>query len=328
MSLCVLRVLAMLLIINSHSDVLFPSKISFLASGGAIGNELFFLISGFLFTAKGKFGGYLRKRFVRLYVPTYIVTIVLLVLTVYPIQDVLSLSGIIQYFVWPTKFWFVSSIFVFGLILFFLSQTSIFESFHKFVVYIIVIMSINVLVYLFLFTDKDVWMVEDFRLPGAIPFKSIYSFMVFSCGYYIRINEEKIISKTHGCLSATICIISIALFYGFKLLLNKSVVPMQLQIISQPLTIICVLSIFLCVKRDHKIEKWLQGRKYKNALYMLSCVTLESYLVQIAVIEKISNLHLFFPLGYLFSLSTILLCSFLLHFLVETIINNPIISKI
>ena len=151
--------------------------------------------------------------------------------------------------------------------------------------------------------------------------------MVFSCGYYIRINEEKIINKIHGWLGAAICMISIALFYGFKLLLNKSVIPMQLQIISQPLTVICVLSIFIGIKGNCKIEKWLKGRKHKNALYVLGCVTLESYLVQFAVIEKVSKLCLFFPLGYLFSLSAILLCSILLHVLFEKIINNQIISK-
>ena len=41
-AISLLKIIAMLFIMNSHFDPLFPQKLSFLATGGALGNELFF----------------------------------------------------------------------------------------------------------------------------------------------------------------------------------------------------------------------------------------------------------------------------------------------
>lgn len=48
-----IKFIGVLLIINSHLGVAYP-KWSFLASGGAIGNSLFFFASGFLLSYKNK----------------------------------------------------------------------------------------------------------------------------------------------------------------------------------------------------------------------------------------------------------------------------------
>lgn len=41
------KALACLLIANFHSDILYPDKLSLLSFGGDIGNNIFFMVSGF-----------------------------------------------------------------------------------------------------------------------------------------------------------------------------------------------------------------------------------------------------------------------------------------
>lgn len=52
----ILKCIAAILITNSHMDMLYP-KFSFLATGGAIGDALFFFCSGFTLLLKPQMGG-------------------------------------------------------------------------------------------------------------------------------------------------------------------------------------------------------------------------------------------------------------------------------
>lgn len=62
-TISLVRVFAMVLILISHSDRLFPQAISFIATGGALGNELFFFVGGYLFSSKQGILKTTRKRF-------------------------------------------------------------------------------------------------------------------------------------------------------------------------------------------------------------------------------------------------------------------------
>lgn len=322
-SLCLLKIVSMLLIINSHSDALYPSKISFLASGGAIGNELFFLISGYLFSTKEGFRNYCKNRFIRLYVPTYIVTIILLILKEIPDKrSSISLLNVFHMFLWPTEYWFVSSIFVFGIIMYFLSKTRLFHKTIYFTSFLLSITMMNVIIYILFCTNKDIWMVEDFRLPGAIPFKCIYSFIVFAIGYFIKLNEEKIQEAISLKNSIFVGVGTFLLFYIFKVLLNKGIVPMSMQLISQLITITCVIFIFLWIKGDSLLEDKLLIWKHKDILYLTSNITLEAYLVQFTIIAKLVQLKIIFPINFLMSLIAIIFSAICLH-----IVSNWIIKK-
>lgn len=83
----VLRALAALLIVNSHSDKLFPGNFAFLGTGGSIGNAIFFFTSGYiLFIGIRKnttpFPAWIRKRIVRLYP-----SILIFMLFIYFVKD-------------------------------------------------------------------------------------------------------------------------------------------------------------------------------------------------------------------------------------------------
>lgn len=76
-SLDILRIISLLLIINSHADLLYPEKVRFIASGGAIGNGLFFSLSGY-FYHESKINKWkaIESRFFRLFIPAWIMIIV------------------------------------------------------------------------------------------------------------------------------------------------------------------------------------------------------------------------------------------------------------
>lgn len=64
----ILKFLAVLLIINSHADIMYP-QMKILATGGAIGDCLFLFVSGFtLFLGSMKnFTAYYKRRITRIY---------------------------------------------------------------------------------------------------------------------------------------------------------------------------------------------------------------------------------------------------------------------
>ncbi|MFM2007655.1 MAG: hypothetical protein RLZZ09_3310, partial [Pseudomonadota bacterium] len=77
-----LRCLAILLVINSHMDILYP--IPQLSTGGAIGNALFFMLSAYGITLSERrkpqaLAEYLGKRISRIYIPVWTCVLLLIV---------------------------------------------------------------------------------------------------------------------------------------------------------------------------------------------------------------------------------------------------------
>lgn len=101
-----IRPFAALLITNSHFDSIYP--ISALATGGLIGNSLFFIVSGFCLTRITlPFFTWYRKRLIRVYPPVLIMASVGICIGNYAIPN---WSSCIEAFIWPTYFGFVGCI--------------------------------------------------------------------------------------------------------------------------------------------------------------------------------------------------------------------------
>lgn len=116
--------LATCLITLSHLDAFVPDPR--IATGGAIGNALFFFLSGFgLCTSLNAAGtrtslpAYLRKRVLRLYPGVVIVACAMLAVGMVRIE---SLADLAKVFVWPTPFWFVSAVMAFYVPVFYLAR--------------------------------------------------------------------------------------------------------------------------------------------------------------------------------------------------------------
>ena len=307
-SLNLLKLLTMMLIINSHSDVLYPAKISFLASGGGIGNELFFLISGYLFSAKDDIGRDVLKRFIKLYIPAYIMVLLTMLCGRIHVD---SIEGIIKEFIWPTHFWFVGAILVYSIILYVLIEKAKIDKNTSFVGFGLIVVLVDLLLYIFCIPDKSFWIVEDAYI-SIIPFRSIYSIFAFVLGYYLKRNLKRIRSRISHGLVVIMAVVFFALFYGFKLLLNRGIVPMPLQILSQPLTIMSALFIFMAFAMMDLNQK-LDGKRAELVINTLSGFSLESYLVQFLIIAGIAALNIVFPVNMVVCVVCVLIASKVLH---------------
>lgn len=119
--------IATALITLSHLDAFVPDKR--IATGGAIGNSLFFFLSGFglamSLNAAGKDASppslldYLEKRVLRLYPAVLIVACAMLAIGMIRITGIADLAKI---FVWPTPFWFISAVMAFYVPIFYLAR--------------------------------------------------------------------------------------------------------------------------------------------------------------------------------------------------------------
>ena len=97
---------------------------------------------------------------------------------------------------------------------------------------------------------------------------------------------------------------------------------MELQILSQPLTVICVLFIFLWIKNSAVIQNVFE----KNAVLTkvvneMGSITLEAFLVQFELIKLISETRIAFPLNYTLAVGGILLFAYVFHKVDQKICN-------
>lgn len=119
--------MATCLITLSHLDNFVPDPR--IATGGAIGNALFFFLSGFGLTMSLNAGGsggaepsllaYLRKRVLRLYPAALLVACVMLAVGMIGIT---TPADLVKTFIWPTPFWFISAVMAFYVPIFYLAR--------------------------------------------------------------------------------------------------------------------------------------------------------------------------------------------------------------
>jgi len=110
-----LRVLAIVLIANSHLEDLYPFRP--LAADGLIGNSLFFMLSGLGIAlsprlSKGRFVDWYRRRLSRIYPSLWLTVLVGMVLIQGAWRDWTPLD-LLHTFVWPTPYLFLTQIVVF-----------------------------------------------------------------------------------------------------------------------------------------------------------------------------------------------------------------------
>lgn len=169
-----LKVVAVLLVYNSHCDDLYPEKIRFLATGGAIGNALFFAMSGYFLKVNDSFGKFIWAKIKRLY-PFTIIMAIFYVIWDYGMPK--SFLEGIEVFIWPTFLWFIGALMLFYTISYYLIQYHII---NRFVIYSVVIFGIYFLYY-FLLVDRTIWSVEAKGITSVAGFfKLIYYFYIFT----------------------------------------------------------------------------------------------------------------------------------------------------
>lgn len=111
-AIVILKCLAALLITISHLDVIFPNGFKWMATGGALGDSLFFFCSGFtLFLGRdGGFANWYKRRISRIYPAVFIWGVIATVFYAqdWLVTDVLAAKGL----------WFLSCIMIYYIIIY------------------------------------------------------------------------------------------------------------------------------------------------------------------------------------------------------------------
>lgn len=283
-----MKIVATILVMNSHLHVCY-GEYSILASGGGIGDALFFLISGYsLFLSKKQLGfiDWYKRRVARI-LPT-ILAMGLLAVIVFN-QD-LSLYEVIT----AQRYWFVQCIFLYYLFIFpAIKSPSIITKYF---------LCFGCLSLLFLivfcdFTGKGM----IYGLGGYYRWILFFNFMLLG-GVLAR---HSLGIKYHS-YSIPLFIVCICLWYSCLYFMGNS----NWQLLSLfPLVGICF---FLCqIGKSIFIKRVFERKIIGTILSVIGSLCLESYLIQRYIITDVLNS--LFPLNIPIVMSFVLLAAYVLH---------------
>lgn len=296
-----LRTLACLLILNFHFELLFPENIKILSVGGDIGNNLFFMLSGYLLynsiknTDINNFFSFYKKRLSKL-LPTTIAFLIVSIL----IGDIefYSFKSFITWFIYPAHFWFITYLLYFYILIFF--QMKLLNKKANLII-CIVLLIIHLIV--------DNVHAERF----------IIGYISMIVGYYK--NEETI--KISNNRSLILLILSLVSYFVFKILLRRMIGFHCINHLMVGITIICICSfmINICAK-NNKLEDYIINHPLINFIIrIVSPCTLEIYLISGIgdwYIIRMFNKYLPFPASYILCLILIITLSYSINKLIKT----------
>lgn len=308
-----MKAVASCLVMNSHFDGIWP--ISALATGGSIGNCLFFVATGFLLAnIKQPFATWYGKKLMRLYPAIVLITAISI-----PFRMIFGNGitlwgqyGIIAEFLIAANYWFLQALIFLYIPYYFVMRTNA----RKHLPLIGIVVCTIYFVCYFAFKDIHVWTIED-----ATRFKWIFYFGIILIGgrYSQKIRDGK---KVHSIVRSGItAAISFIMFYGFKFVLDKFTAIMPLQFVEHILLAIFTYEIFaflLSIEpmlRECAIKWWWKPVKF------ISSITLEIFLVMDYAIEIFEKLS--FPVSLVVTVIAVWSSAWILH-----IIQNPISKKL
>ena len=289
-----------LLIINSHMESLYPK--SALATGGALGNALFFICSGFLlenrigsWQERGRGLRSLLSFLLKIYVPVTIATVL------WAGRDFPYTNFFLKY-IWPTYYWFPAAVILFYIAYLPLRKCGIL--FQRFPCFLLA-MGIFYALYYVLLLDTSGWVVET---PGLLTvesnFKLIYCFVIFCFGGWIY--QKDIMDFT-----IRLCMgfrpVSVISLYVVKFLFTREPVFYHLQFLNQLSVILFAVSALIVVKRSGRKER------KRDLISLISGLSLELYLVQFPCIGYAQKTGWVFPLNFLAALGLIFVSALVLN---------------
>ena len=309
-----LRALAILLIIHSHSDAFYP--ISQLATGGAIGNTIFFILSSFgLYFSEQRnprpFLEWLTHRFTRIYPAVWIVLLTMQIPTLFLSGEFIfdQTLDYIGLFFYP-RWWFLRALLIFYPITFFILRG---YSNRK----LLVASAIGLGIYIFSYVnylDLSIFIVEE---P---PFKVIFYFQIFLFGIVIARYNERI--KVRPIRDFMILLFSVSLLYFHKYLLSKDL-HLSYQFVQQIFLFPIGFYTYKVSQSDFFCETLMNNSIISSIARSISSITLELYLVHLVIrpfFIDLVNPYYGFPLNWLMFVVSSFILSYIVHYLAGYII--------
>ena len=261
-------------------------KYSFMATGGSIGDALFFFCSGYtLFLGRmDRFDNWYKRRINRIYPSIFAWALVASIFfnVHYDMKNILIHGG----------GWFVTCIMLYYVILYFIRK---FMSEKKYITIPIVLSIIGIW---YVFEDKS-----TFFMYGDTYFKWTHYFLFMVIGAYV--GAKKITLEIKPLKDLILFTTSFIAYYVTMFLCSRYQTIMQIQIISLiPLMGITIYMYKLC-SSPKALQFVEQNKKWVCAI---SGLCLESYIVQYALFtDKMNNI---FPLNLIITMVAILLLAY------------------
>lgn len=302
-ALNLLKVFAILLVFNSHCGDLYPYSV--MATGGALGNSLFFILSGYFVTIHGEpFFPWIRKKFFQLYPGMWLVSIVNAIVLRYKWSDIAQ--NFVYRYIFPTGYWFVGGLLLFNIIIWFLEKYKVFE---KFFLYTILLATIYVVWYIFLI-DKTVWSVEDHGF-----FRMIYYFYIYSVGYCLK--SRKIHLKLLPPVAFVAAVVGLVGNTGWKFVMIKVPLLMKTQFLCQMFCIVFAVSAIIWGLNIEKAYCEKVPEKIKSNMDFWSRYSLEIYFAQRIAQRKIA-IGIPFPINLVIAI----LCTMVYALLIKKVMQK------
>lgn len=306
----IVRALATCLITNSHFSPIYTYDI--IAKGGALGNSLFFLTTGFcLANCNEDFRNWYFKRLLRLYVP------LLLVSGFYLYKGNNIVETLFFSYAFPQNYWFICAL----VILYPLYYLAVkYPIKNRKYIYTIILFFIYAVIYQFL--DKSRYVIETVEF-FAIRFSYIFSFFLMLLGAFIRRHFQEICVRFYKkrIQIFVIFIMSMMAYFGFVLFMGRFDILYQVQFFE---TIFCILTsgaLFLFVMLAENDISKRKDSLLVRVFSLLGTCTLEIYLVQFPIINFVGELQIASVLKFVLAVSLILICAYLVKIISGYIIK-------
>lgn len=295
-ALDLLKVIAVLLITNSHFRVLYQDINPALATGGVPGNAMFFFVSGFALTlgtsAKGSYIDFVKNKIRRL-LPTFIVWNIF--------ANIFSLKDISwKDFILIPEYWFVQCIFIMYLFIYpFLHMNK--KTFMCLMMGSVLIMLTMML--LFPYPDRSVF--------NDITLRYFCYLTPFIFGLYCGIHNDKIKSQCRHRDG----LIGLILFASYFVVISFGKCKENWMYYTEILALIPLNLFILFLYRFFSLKNILKTVMDNKLLFFcirfFSLLSLQIYVVQFYLITD--NYNRLFPLNFLIVFLIILVCAYCLH---------------
>lgn len=256
----------------------------------------------------GVFYKWYFKRFIRIYIPVWLITIFYLLIGSYNLS---SDRNIFWWLIYPTYYHFVASIILLYIPFYFCMRTECIKK-HLGTLMLGIFM-IAIVLYISLY-DKSYYHIDTVREP-MIRFLFFESMLL---GAWFRHNDINYRNKPI-LVPATLSCIFFIIYFASKILFSRNSSYSDFQIINQVILFILLYFIFrLFAGLDGRIEQLPVG--LKKIIGFIANLTLEVYLVQYVLIEYIRPLF-GFPLNWIALTTTIILVAYILHLICRPVLT-------
>jgi len=298
-SIDLLKFLAALLITNSHMGALYQPKYSMLATGGAIGDALFFFCSGYLlYLGKNAdlFNWY-KRRVNRIFPTIFAVALISIVF--------LGADPSLKYTIVNGGGWFVQAIFVFYFIFWFVKR---YFSERMWLVYII--LTVTITAWFVWFWNKDVFVLYN----GTYLRWPVY-FTIMLMGASVRKRETEMLHDS-ACKEKSlwmwlgVLVVLLFGYYGYQLLEDNVPLLKETQIILVPV-LMAIIFIFYKICSNRKVLGIYRSKSLYWALYGVSACCLEIYLSGGFVFGLGERMIKYFPVNILITFILVFVVAYL-----------------